>query len=86
MTRPAHCTFDVVHDGDYVLSEQLRGAATELPRLNVLENGTKLRILLSGIEQLAGQVAIFREGGAESTQEVRDEDQCKCNVKTALGH
>ena len=47
----SYSTFDVVDNGDYVLSKQLRGAATELCWLNVLENGTKLWIFLSGIEQ-----------------------------------
>lgn len=40
-------TFDVVNDWDYVLVEQLRGAAAELRRLNVLENGAKLCVFLT---------------------------------------
>lgn len=74
VTLQTHCTFDVVHNRDYVLSEQLRRAATELCGLNVLENGAKFWILLSGIQQLPGQVAIFREGGAKSKREGRSKD------------
>ena len=70
--RRSYCTFDVVHNWDYVLSEQLRGAATELCWLNVLENGTKLRIFL--IEQISGQEAIFWQGGAERVEAVRSID------------
>lgn len=47
-----------------MLSEQLRGAATELSRLQVLKDGTKLRIFLSGIEEISGHEALFREGGS----------------------
>lgn len=57
----SHSTFDVVHNRDYVLSKQLRGAAAELRRLNVLENGPKLWIFLS--EQ------ITRQGRAERTED-----------------
>lgn len=43
----AHSTFDVVYDWDYVLVEQLGGAAAELCWLNVLENGAKFHIFLT---------------------------------------
>lgn len=54
-------TFDVMHDSDYVLSEQLRGAAAELCRLNVLEDGAELLVFLR-IDQISGQTAIFSHG------------------------
>lgn len=46
-------TFDVVQNGDYVLSEQLRGAAAELSCLNQLENGPNLWIFTG--QQITGQ-------------------------------
>lgn len=46
-------TFDVVQNGDYVLSEELRGAAAELSCLNQLENGPNLWIFTG--QQITGQ-------------------------------
>lgn len=67
----SYSTFDVVHNGDYVLGKELGGAAAQLRRLNVLENGTKLGVFLSGIDQISGQEAVFRQGGAEGTRGAR---------------
>lgn len=52
-------TFDVVQNRDYVLSEQLRGAATVLGSLNQLENGANLRIFVG--QQITGQGRAERE-------------------------
>lgn len=56
-------TFDVVQNGDDVLSEQLRGAAAELSGLNQLENGPNLWIFTG--QQITGQ------GGAEEQEKTR---------------
>lgn len=53
-------TFDVMNDCDYVLSEQLWGAAAQLSRLYVLENGTELLvILLCRVHQIVRQASLF---------------------------
>lgn len=60
------CTFDVVNDGDDVLSKQLWWAAAQRRRLNVLENGAKLCcIFFGGIQQISGQETIFGQGRTE---------------------
>lgn len=43
----SYSTFYVVYNWDYMLIEQLRGAAAELCRLNMLENGAKFHIFLT---------------------------------------
>lgn len=43
----SYSTFNVVYNWDYMLIEQLRGAAAELCRLNMLENGAKFHIFLT---------------------------------------
>lgn len=60
------CTFDVVQNRDNVLSEQLRGAATELGSLNQLENGSNLWIFVG--EQITGQGRTKREDHVYSCQ------------------
>lgn len=60
-------TFDVVDDGDDVLGEQLRRAAPQLRRLDVLEDGAELRIFLGGMQQIARRRAIFGQRRAEGT-------------------
>lgn len=57
-----------------MLSKQLRGAATELRRLNVLEDRAKLWVLLRRIGQLSGHVAIFRRGAETEEQKRSIED------------
>lgn len=52
-----------------MLSKQLRGAATELCRLNVLENRTKLRVFLRGIGQLSGHETLFRRRAGRGKRE-----------------
>lgn len=64
--RKERRTFDVVQNRDYVLSEQLRGAATELGSLNQLENGSNLWIFVG--EQITGQGRAEREGNVYSRE------------------
>lgn len=52
-------TFDVVYDGDYVLSVELRGAPAQLSCLNVLENGAELLVLLTLVDQIPRQAPLF---------------------------
>ena len=55
-----------------MLGEQLRRAAPELRRLNVLENGAELRVFPGGIQQIARREAIFGQRGAERTENVKN--------------
>lgn len=55
----AQVTFDVVYDGDYVLSVELGGASAQLSCLNVLEDGAELLVLLTLVDQVPRQTPLF---------------------------
>lgn len=52
-------TFNVVDDGDYVLSEQLRGTPVQWSSLNMLKDGAKLLILFGGLHEILRQLSLL---------------------------
>lgn len=66
-------TFDVVHNGDNVLSKHLGGAPSKLGRLDVMEDGAKFSVLLARVDQIPRDAALFSQNirGAASKETSR---------------